>query len=63
MARPAAWKGECVMATALYKQCDAFTSERYEDVLLLRFADHPFIFLIQERETGKIIFMGRVERP
>jgi len=26
-------------------------------------ADHPFIFLIQERETGKIIFMGRVEKP
>ena len=26
-------------------------------------ADHPFIFLIQERETGKILFMGRVEKP
>ena len=26
-------------------------------------ADHPFMFLIQERETGKIIFMGRVEKP
>lgn len=26
-------------------------------------ADHPFIFLIQERETGMIIFMGRVTNP
>lgn len=26
-------------------------------------ADHPFIFLIQERGTGRIIFMGRVEKP
>ncbi len=26
-------------------------------------ADHPFIFLIQERATGKVIFMGRVEKP
>ena len=26
-------------------------------------ANRPFIFLIQERGTGKIIFMGRVEKP
>lgn len=26
-------------------------------------ADHPFIFIIQERETGNIIFMGRVIDP
>ena len=26
-------------------------------------ADHPFIFLIQERETGNILFMGRVINP
>ena len=26
-------------------------------------ADHPFIFLIQERETGIILFMGRVINP
>lgn len=26
-------------------------------------ADHPFIFIIQERETGNILFIGRVMRP
>jgi len=26
-------------------------------------ADHPFIFLIQENETGSILFMGRVSNP
>ena len=26
-------------------------------------ADHPFIFIIQERETGNILFMGRVTNP
>ena len=25
--------------------------------------DHPFIFLIQEQETGNILFMGRVTDP
>lgn len=26
-------------------------------------ADHPFIFIIQEKETGNILFMGRVVNP
>ena len=26
-------------------------------------ADHPFIFIIQEKETGNILFMGRVTNP
>lgn len=26
-------------------------------------ADHPFIFLIQEKETGNILFMGKVANP
>ena len=26
-------------------------------------ADHPFIFIIQEKETGNILFLGRVNNP
>jgi len=26
-------------------------------------ADHPFIFIIQESETGNILFLGRVSDP
>lgn len=26
-------------------------------------ADHPFIFIIQEKETGNILFLGRVNDP
>jgi serpin B len=26
-------------------------------------ADHPFIFIIQQRQSGNILFIGRVENP
>jgi serpin B len=26
-------------------------------------ADHPFIFIIQQKDTGNILFMGRVSDP
>ena len=26
-------------------------------------ADHPFIFIIQEKESGNILFMGRMSNP
>ncbi len=26
-------------------------------------ADHPFVFLIQDNETGLVLFMGRVSDP
>ena len=26
-------------------------------------ADHPFVFFIQHKETGQILFMGNVEDP
>lgn len=26
-------------------------------------ADHPFIFLIQQKKSGNILFMGKVSNP
>ncbi|MBO3832147.1 MAG: hypothetical protein FGF51_02000 [Candidatus Brockarchaeota archaeon] len=26
-------------------------------------ADHPFIFMIREMETGAILFMGKISNP
>ncbi|MBD3312578.1 serpin family protein, partial [archaeon] len=40
----------------------AITSAPIEAPKIFR-ADHPFIFLIQERSTGAIVFMGRVTNP
>jgi len=31
--------------------------------LLTFIADHPFIFIIQEKQTGQILFMGRIINP
>ena len=39
-----------------------FSMPLEETVPLIR-ADHPFIFLIQENETGNILFMGKVSDP
>jgi len=34
-----------------------------EDPVPVFRADHPFIFLIQDNETGMILFLGRVSNP
>ncbi|RXE57359.1 proteinase IV [Methanoculleus taiwanensis] len=40
----------------------SLTSVREDETPVFK-ADHPFVFLIQESETGNILFMGRVMRP
>ncbi len=39
----------------LYKCCDAFTSERHDDVLLLRFVDKPFIFTLDMGAKNRFV--------
>ncbi|HNS82974.1 MAG TPA: serpin family protein [Methanolinea sp.] len=51
---------EAAAATAVVMRLSAMPLE--ETVPLFR-ADHPFIFLIQENETGNILFMGKVSDP
>jgi len=48
---------EAAAATAVGME---LTSARPRNVFS---ADHPFIFVIQEKETGNILFMGRVTDP
>jgi len=51
---------EAAAATAVVMQLSAMPMEEPTPVFR---ADHPFIFLIQENETGNILFMGRVTHP
>lgn len=51
---------EAAAATAVVMRAGAMTPTEEPK----RFtADHPFIFIIQQRETGNILFMGRVMDP
>jgi len=47
---------EAAAATAVIMAEKAIMSEFFR-------ADHPFIFIIQEKETGNILFMGRMGDP
>ncbi|MCK4996453.1 MAG: hypothetical protein KAR55_06140, partial [Thermoplasmatales archaeon] len=49
---------EAAAATAIIMEATAFPDEPKSFI-----ADHPFIFLIQHKETGAILFMGRVMNP
>jgi len=51
---------EAAAATAVVMELKAVSEE--EPVPVFR-ADHPFIFLIQDNETGNILFMGRISNP
>ena len=49
---------EAAAATAV-----VMTRSRAHDQPLILQADHPFLFLIRERRTGTILFLGRVTDP
>jgi len=49
---------EAAAATAI----GAETTSAPVNPLIFR-ADHPFVFLIQDNETGLVLFMGRVSDP
>ena len=51
---------EAAAATAVVEKAMASAHEPPTPVFN---ADHPFIFLIQDRESGNILFMGRVDNP
>ncbi|OPY42645.1 MAG: Serpin (serine protease inhibitor) [Methanoregulaceae archaeon PtaU1.Bin059] len=51
---------EAAAATAVVMQLSAMPMEEPTPVFR---ADHPFIFFIQDNETGNILFMGRVTNP
>ncbi|MEA3230052.1 MAG: serpin family protein, partial [archaeon] len=47
---------EAAAATAVVMKVKAVMSDIFR-------ADHPFIFIIQEKDTGNILFLGRVADP
>jgi len=49
---------EAAAATAIVMEGTAFEPKTYTFI-----ADHPFIFLIQQKETGAVLFMGKVTNP
>ncbi len=51
---------EAAAATAVVMELKSIAEP--EPIPIFR-ADHPFVFMIQEKETGSILFMGRVSDP
>lgn len=54
---------EAAAATAVVMQAGAVGPGEPQPEPKIFNANHPFIFLIQEKSTGTILFMGRVENP
>ncbi len=53
---------EAAAATAVIMPLTSIGSEPGPQIPTFR-ADHPFIFIIQQNDTGNILFMGRVDNP
>jgi len=53
---------EAAAATAVVMPLEVAPGQKTTKIPVFR-ADHPFIFLIQEKNTGNILFMGRVVNP
>jgi serpin B len=51
---------EAAAATAVIMRLETAMSSK--PIKIFR-ADHPFVFLIQDRESGNILFVGRVSDP
>ncbi|MDP2908336.1 MAG: serpin family protein [Nanoarchaeota archaeon] len=50
---------EAAGATAVIIRCTSAMEPQYKTFM----ADHPFLFLIQQRKTGNILFQGRMSNP
>lgn len=55
-------EGTEAAAVTVVEMSTTTSEEPYVPVVEFR-ADHPFIFIIQQRETGNILFLGRVNNP
>lgn len=53
---------EAAAATAVVVGLKSVASEKIPEIPIFR-ADHSFIFLIQQKDTGNILFIGRVANP
>ena len=52
---------EAAAATGVIMAMKSFRKQKHPTPVFK--ADHPFIFIIQQNETGNILFMGRVRNP
>ena len=52
---------EAAAATAVLVALNSSGSSTPKPIIFK--ADHPFIFFIQHKESGQILFMGKVENP
>ena len=54
---------EAAAATAIVMRALAMRAQQPEPPPIIFRADHPFLFLIRQTQTGAILFMGRVDDP